>query len=150
MTDTTRRAVLGAGALGAAGLALAACGSSSDSSAESTGQPSAQPSAQPSGPATPGETLVPAADVPVGSGVIVDSGQTQVVVTQPVEGEFVGLSAVCTHQGCVVSQVDSDGISCPCHGSKFSIADGSVLQGPATQPLPAVDIAVDGDLVVLG
>jgi Rieske Fe-S protein len=39
-------------------------------------------------------------------------------------------------------------INCPCHGSQFSIEDGSVVAGPAPSPLPAVDVVVEGDSVV--
>lgn len=104
----------------------------------------------PASPATSGEGLVAVADVPLEGGVIVDSGQTKVVVTQPTQDDFVGLSAVCTHQGCLVNEVTDQRILCPCHGSQFSITDGSVLQGPATSPLPPVAVKVDGDQVVLG
>ena len=100
-------------------------------------------------PAASGSALVATADVPVDSGVIVDSGQTKVVVTQPTQGEFVGLSAVCPHQNCLVNKVDGTTISCPCHGSQFSITDGAVIQGPATTGLTPVNVTVDGDQVVL-
>ncbi|HEY4007574.1 MAG TPA: Rieske 2Fe-2S domain-containing protein [Pseudonocardia sp.] len=33
---------------------------------------------------------------------------------------------------------------CPCHGSKFNITDGSVVLGPATEPMPARQVADDG------
>ena len=52
------------------------------------------------------------------------------VVTQPQAEQFVGLSAVCPHQGCLVNEVADQVIVCPCHGSQFSITDGSVVQGP--------------------
>ena len=59
---------------------------------------------------------------------------TQVVVTQPSEGVFTGFSAICTHQGCLVTSVADGVIDCPCHGSAFSISDGAVLSGPAPPP----------------
>ena len=72
----------------------------------------------------------------------------QVVVTQPTAGEFACFSSICTHQGCEVGDVDGGTINCPCHGSQYSIEDGSVVTGPAAAPLPAVNVTVDGDSVV--
>jgi Rieske Fe-S protein len=139
----TRRAVLGgAAAVGGAAL-LAACGGDDDSSAD-TGNGDDEAGGDDSG--GEGDTLVPVADVPVGSGVIV--GTAGVVVTQPTDGEFKGFSSTCTHQGCQVSSVDDDTITCSCHNSRFSIEDGSVVGGPAPQPLPEVQVSVSGDQVV--
>ena len=145
MADVTRRQVMAVGAAGAAGIVLAGC-SSEDSS---TGQATTAAS-PPSSPAADGEVLTSTADVPVEGGVIVDSGQTKVVVTQPTAGTFVGLSAVCPHQNCLVNEVSDQKISCPCHGSQFSITDGAVIQGPATSGLSPVAVSVNGDQVVLG
>ncbi|SDL22714.1 Rieske [2Fe-2S] domain-containing protein [Nonomuraea jiangxiensis] len=39
-------------------------------------------------------------------------------------------------------------INCPCHGSMFNL-DGTVMGGPATRPLPQVQIKVDGDTISL-
>lgn len=36
-------------------------------------------------------------------------------------------------------------INCPCHKSKFSAVDGSVVSGPATAPLGPEDLVVNGD-----
>jgi Rieske Fe-S protein len=68
-----------------------------------------------------------------------------VVVTQPAKGEFKGFSTICTHQGCAVDKVAGGTINCPCHGSKFAIADGSVKAGPAKKPLPEQPVTVTAD-----
>lgn len=146
-----RRTVLvTGGALGAA-AALAACGGSGDgaaadspASADTTGS-SAAPS---SGAAPAGEVLGPVDQVTVGSGVVYDG--PKVVVTQPAEGDIRGFTAVCPHQGCLVSEVTNNEILCPCHGSLFSAEDGAVITGPATTGLAPVDVSVVDDQVVLG
>ena len=72
----------------------------------------------------------------------------KVVITQPRKGEFKGFTAVCTHAGCIVSTVADGTINCPCHGSKYSIDDGSVVRGPAPKPLAEMPVAVDGGQIV--
>ncbi len=81
-------------------------------------------------------TSVPTSDVPVGGGLILT--EQKVVITQPTAGTFKAFTAVCTHQGCLVATVADGNISCPCHGSTYSISDGSVTRGPATSPLAPV------------
>lgn len=146
MTDLTRRNVLATGALAAAGVTLAACSSGDDAATEPTSDTQATPQAS---PAASGEALIAAAEVPLEGGVILDSGQTKVVVTQPQPEQYVGLSAVCPHQGCLVNEVVDSTIVCPCHGSQFAIADGAVIQGPATTGLEPVPVNFDGDQIVL-
>jgi Rieske Fe-S protein len=127
----SRRAVFG----GVVGLGvgvplLAACGSGNDDGG------SGGTSTTASGPI--GKTD----EVPVGGGKIFAADK--VVVTQPTAGDYKAFSAVCTHQGCVVAEIKGDDIDCTCHGSKFSISDGSVVQGPATKPLEALKVTVKG------
>jgi nitrite reductase/ring-hydroxylating ferredoxin subunit len=83
-------------------------------------------------------------DIPTGSGTIFAVAQT--VITQPKAGEFKAFTAVCTHQQCIVADV-TDTINCNCHGSKFSITDGSVVNPPAQTPLAAKKVTVTGDTV---
>ena len=145
-----RRTVLvTGGALGAA-AALAACGGSGDTAASSSEAPAPESSdAGGSSPAAPsGEVLGPVDQVGVGSGVVYDG--PKVVVTQPAEGDIRGFTAVCPHQGCLVSEVTNNEILCPCHGSLFSAEDGAVITGPATTGLAPVDVSVVDDQVVLG
>lgn len=119
----------------------ATTGATDGATPESTG-------ASPDAPAPAvGTPLVEAADVAVGGGVIL--ADQNVVVTQPAQGEFKAFSATCTHQGCQVSEVADGTINCNCHRSRFAIADGSVVAGPAGSPLPATEVVVDGGTVGL-
>ncbi|WP_399883314.1 Rieske (2Fe-2S) protein [Streptomyces sp. BBFR51] len=95
--------------------------------------------------ASPGRELAPTSDIPVGGGKIFPD--EKIVVTQPEQGEFKAFSAVCTHQNCLVSAVRDGTIDCACHGSRFSVTDGAVEQGPATRPLPEERIAVEGNSI---
>jgi Rieske Fe-S protein len=85
--------------------------------------------------------------VPVGGGFIdFDKG---VVVTQPEAGQFRAFDANCTHERCLLTWIEAGLINCPCHGSQFRIADGSVARGPATESLHGRDATVDGDAIVV-
>jgi nitrite reductase/ring-hydroxylating ferredoxin subunit len=141
-----RQTMTAAAALGAGVPLLAACGNSSGGGSGSGGSGSGG-SGGGSAPSA-GKTLGPSADVPVGGGKIY--ADEQVVVTQPSQGDFQGFSAICTHQGCLLSTVAEGTINCNCHGSRFSIKDGSVAVGPATTPLPEVNVSVKGGKVITG
>ncbi|MFJ5263074.1 Rieske (2Fe-2S) protein [Streptomyces sp. NPDC088387] len=150
---TTRRTMLLAtGAVGATAL-VTACGGDDDGGGDAQPTQSAQetqetqespPGDAESSPAT-GPELATTADVPVGGGTIL--ADEKIVLTQPDQGEILAFSAVCTHQGCTVADVSGGTINCACHGSKFSITDGSVAHGPATRPLPKEQITVTGDSI---
>ncbi len=88
-----------------------------------------------------------ASEIPVGGGKIYTSAK--VVVTQPTSGQYKAFSAVCTHVGCIMSEVANGTIDCPCHGSEFKITNGAVVAGPAPRPLPAKQIAVVDGKVML-
>jgi Rieske Fe-S protein len=94
-----------------------------------------------------GDALTSTSDIPVKGGKVF--GPQKVVVTQPQQGTFKAFSAICTHRGCPVGSVADDVIHCPCHGSAFSAADGSVKNGPASRPLAPVKIEVEGSSIKL-
>lgn len=124
MTGVSRRQALGgAAAVGVGVPVLAACGPLGGSDPQ---------------PPAAGTELVKEADVPVGSGVVLTDDH--VIVTQPKAGDFVAFTMTCPHAGCGVSSIHDGVMVCPCHGSEFSIADGSVVKGPATSALPKVAI----------
>ena len=90
--------------------------------------------------------LAKTSDIPVGGGKILTD--RKIVITEPQSGTFKAFTAVCTHQGCIVDTVSGGTINCPCHGSKFSVANGSVVAGPAPSPLAPVSIEVQGTSIV--
>jgi Rieske Fe-S protein len=136
----SRRHAIGAATMVGVGVpVLAACGSSDS---PGTAVDPETPTSPTTGASSPSDALTTKADIPVGGGVIFPNDG--VVVTQPEAGTFHGFTIICTHQGCTVTSVSST-INCPCHGSKYSIEDGSVVSGPAPAPLTVVDLTVKGD-----
>jgi Rieske Fe-S protein len=152
LLSPTRRTLLrGVAVVGVAGLtgaSLVACGGDEDTTAGGGATP-ASPATQAtspaatSEPASGGEGLAKTADIPVGGGKIFQT--EKIVVTQPTSGEFKAFTAVCTHMGCTVATVSGGTINCACHGSKYSVADGSVKNGPAPRPLAAKTVTVKGE-----
>jgi len=94
-----------------------------------------------------GTVLGAASEIPVGGGKIYTAAK--VVVTQPSRGQYRGFSAVCTHVGCIMSEVANGTIDCPCHGGQFKITTGAVVAGPPPSPLPKEQIKVVNGMVVL-
>jgi Rieske Fe-S protein len=129
----SRRTVVAAGV---ALPALAACGDASE-----------DPVLDQVDRAKAGTFLSRTDDVPVGGCYVLASAAT--VVTQPVAGEFKAFSGVCTHKHCFLASSTEGHIPCRCHGSRFDLADGSVISGPAREPLEEFDIVVaDGKVTM--
>ena len=152
MTDlhaSRRNMLTGLAAAGVALPVLAACGSSdsTDSTGTTAGDPSTSAGSGSSGGTTPSGGGIKTSEIPVGGGKIFED--EKLVVTQPAEGEFKAFSAVCTHAGCLVAKINDGTIDCPCHGSKYSIEDGSVEDGPAPKPLPEKTVTVTGDTLTV-
>jgi nitrite reductase/ring-hydroxylating ferredoxin subunit len=64
-----------------------------------------------------------------------------------VGGAFFAVDNVCTHRGCSLATGTLDGsvVTCPCHGSRFEVATGVVVAGPATVGLGTYAVEVLGD-----
>ncbi|MGW6839172.1 Rieske (2Fe-2S) protein [Streptomyces sp. NPDC054949] len=138
--SAARRTVLkGAAALAGAagaGVTLAACSTETNSAGGS-----------PAVPTEPVE-LGAASEVPVGGSKLFR--ERKLVVSCPAEGRYKAFSAQCTHAGCVLDKIVEGEGNCPCHGSRFDVATGKVLRGPATAPLPEVPVKVEGGRLVAG
>ena len=152
---SARRRTLLAGAGAVCAAALAGCARYNSNSGIAAAPPAPTSSAPASSAVSSGTgaaassgpaALTTTSQVPVGGGQILTAAK--IVVTQPQAGTFKAFSAVCTHQGCIVDAVANGTIDCPCHGSKFAVATGAVVNGPAARPLPPVSIEVQGTSIV--
>jgi nitrite reductase/ring-hydroxylating ferredoxin subunit len=66
-------------------------------------------------------------------------------------GQIYAVADVCPHLGCSLSEgsVESDAIVCGCHGSRFALSDGAVLQGPSAYPTESYATrVVDGTIEI--
>jgi Rieske Fe-S protein len=147
--SVSRRAVVAATAAACVasgvGAVVSACGRS-DTRPDMSGPPDL-PSADPAPGDGCARAFARAGDIPLGGGRVFPG--VRVVVTQPVAGEFKAFGIVCTHDGCELDGVSGGTINCPCHGSRFAITDGSVVQGPARSALRQETVAVHGGCIVL-
>jgi nitrite reductase/ring-hydroxylating ferredoxin subunit len=93
-----------------------------------------------------------ASDLPEGRlarGEITVEGQTLPLVLLKRGGEVLALSAVCSHWGGPLDEGTLEGevVQCPWHGSRFSLRDGSVQQGPAAFAQPCFEARIRGENV---
>jgi Rieske Fe-S protein len=152
MTRSSSRRTVLAGACAACAATLAGCARYGTSNGLA-GSPAGAPAY--GGPATAGTgsaggsastVLATTTEIPVGGGKVLTA--QKIVITQPQAGSFHAFTAICTHQGCIVNAVSGGTINCPCHGSRYNITNGSVVNGPAPLPLAAVSIKVEGTSIV--
>jgi nitrite reductase/ring-hydroxylating ferredoxin subunit len=102
-------------------------------------------------PSYPSQAVASIGEIPVG-GVktfAYPTADDSCILVRTAADEYVAYSQKCTHLSCAVYyDRDQNRLACPCHQGFFSIADGSVLQGPPQRPLPRVELARSGDRLV--
>ncbi|MGB4651963.1 Rieske (2Fe-2S) protein [Methanothrix sp.] len=77
--------------------------------------------------------------------------QGEEILVVNLEGRIYCLDARCSHAGAPLAEGSLQGemLTCPWHYSQFRITDGSVLRGPATNPLRVYRTEIrDGQLFV--
>jgi nitrite reductase/ring-hydroxylating ferredoxin subunit/uncharacterized membrane protein len=74
------------------------------------------------------------------SPVSVQVGDTPVLLVRDGE-QVLALHDRCSHRGCSLAtgDVEDGAVTCPCHGSRFDLRSGAILQGPATAPQPVLE-----------
>jgi nitrite reductase/ring-hydroxylating ferredoxin subunit len=70
-----------------------------------------------------------------------------------VAGTFYAFDDTCTHEGCSLAEgeLEETTVTCRCHGSKFDVTNGAVLEGPAQNPVETYETREeDGNLEIEG
>jgi nitrite reductase/ring-hydroxylating ferredoxin subunit/uncharacterized membrane protein len=91
----------------------------------------------------------PESEVSVGKLTMGAVNGVPLVLTRLADDSIVAYADRCTHRGAPLHEgtlVDGC-IECPWHQSRFSVADGSVAQGPATRPQPAYEVRVHNERI---
>ena len=77
-------------------------------------------------------------------------GDDEYLVVRLAEEVF-GLSNRCTHMGCFLSEgrLQDHVVTCTCHGSKFDVRSGAVVDGPAEASVPTYPVVIQAGKVHL-
>ena len=80
-------------------------------------------------------------------GLLVSSNELggAIILIKDAGGEFMAISARCTHQGCQV-KVKQHFFSCPCHGSTYD-GFGNVIRGPAQKDLRSFPVKISDGII---
>jgi nitrite reductase/ring-hydroxylating ferredoxin subunit/uncharacterized membrane protein len=72
--------------------------------------------------------------------VCVQIDETPVMVVRDGD-DVLALHDWCSHRGCSLAtgQIADGIVTCPCHGSRFDLRSGAIVQGPATAPQPVFE-----------
>ncbi len=126
-------------ALVAPGALAAACGGSDTTT---TG-------GQPAGPPVSAGSLAAVADVPQGSGLIVDGPNGKVLLVRSSADSIKAFDPTCPHAGTTVDPPENGTITCPNHGSTFDGGTGAVTAGPSPTGLKEIAVKIEQEKVVL-
>ena len=129
--------------------ALVACSDNSSSNSGGTGGGSTGTGGS-GGTSGGGAKLAALADVPQGSGLVVNKpgGSGKILLVRTSGNEVKAFNAACKHQGTIVNPPKDGTITCPAHGSQYDAATGALKKGPAKSPLPAIPVKIDNDHIV--
>ena len=96
-------------------------------------------------------TVAKTEELPEGSATAFSVGGREVAVAR-VGGKLFAFDDICSHRKCNLAmggEIEGTTITCECHGSIFEMSDGSVLEGPATDPIATFEVTeADGQIGV--
>jgi len=97
--------------------------------------------------ASPSEMALSASavtELPAGSVLMFKFGPSPAMLIHHEDGQWVALTAVCTHLGCTVQyEPQMDRIHCACHGGVYNPYTGANVSGPPPKPLKLFKVAVN-------
>jgi nitrite reductase/ring-hydroxylating ferredoxin subunit len=67
--------------------------------------------------------------------VVTSGGRNYAIVVSRTSSGLVAFNRACTHQGTLVTVNSANQLYCISHGSRFNLATGEVIEGPAGRPL---------------
>ncbi|MEB3232686.1 MAG: ubiquinol-cytochrome c reductase iron-sulfur subunit [Leptolyngbyaceae bacterium] len=140
-------------------VAIAACSPTNTTSTPDGESAATTPSSAPSTSEAPtemaaatddfvdiGQSLESLADSSSSVGVTEGVPEKVIVIRDPADSNaLLALTSNCNHRDCTVDwNADNQEFVCPCHQSRFGL-DGSILAGPATEPLRVLEARVVAD-----
>ncbi|HEX9823957.1 MAG TPA: Rieske 2Fe-2S domain-containing protein [Actinomycetota bacterium] len=87
--------------------------------------------------------------IPEGEVISVEVGDREIAVAREGDSFYVFVNE-CTHKHCTFddAEVEDGVLTCACHGSKFDLATGDVVDPPATEPIDVFPVHIEGGNVV--
>ena len=91
-----------------------------------------------------------AVDVPPGTMTVVAIDRERIMLAN-VAGQFYAMRDMCGHRNAPLSRGKLDGhiVECPLHFAQFDIRTGKLVDGPVSADVPAYEVRVDGDTVLI-
>ena len=89
-------------------------------------------------------------DVPPG-GMIRVAVDREPIMLAHIDGRFYAMRDVCGHRNAPLSRGKLDGhiVECPLHFAQFDVRTGKLVDGPISADVPAYEVRVEGDTVLV-
>ena len=84
----------------------------------------------------------------IGSAALLRAGNDSFLAVRTGQDTFNALTAICTHEQCIITGFSGGSFVCPCHGSQFSTG-GQVQQGPAVRPLQRFNTQFTNNVMII-
>jgi len=89
-------------------------------------------------------------DVPRGAMIVVAIDRERIMIAN-VDGQFYALRDMCGHRNAPLSRGRLEGciVECPLHFAQFDVRTGKLVDGPISADVPAYEVRVEGDTVLV-
>ena len=89
-------------------------------------------------------------DVPVGGMTVVAIDRERIMLAN-VDGQFFAMRDMCGHRNAPLSRGRLEGciVECPLHFAQFDVRTGKLIDGPISADVPAYEVRVEDDTVLI-